>query len=153
EERQKDDAVVKAYKTPADTDLQINGFPDACISPDEARSKEVKGEKDHIADSPWLHFKQFNNQHFLNVSRSTKTISEEMCHDDCVLTAIETQSKALKSGATDQERAEGLIFLGHFVGDIHQPLHISYQQDQGGNQIKPVTGGFYPIPQKRPSDT
>lgn len=153
DEKQKVDALTKGYNVPPDTELQIHSFPDACIFPDEARAKAVKAEKNNVTDSPWLRFKQFDQQHFLNVSRSTKTIPETACHDDCVITAIDTQAKLLKTGATDQERAEGLIFLGHFVGDIHQPLHISYQQDQGGNLIKPVTGGFYPIPQKRPGDT
>jgi hypothetical protein len=27
-------------------------------------------------------------------------------------------------------------FLVHFVGDIHQPLHISYSDDLGGNAVK-----------------
>src|SRR5436190_3099629 len=153
EEQQKVDALTKGYKTPADTDLQIGGFPDACIFPDEARAKAVKAETDKIADSPWLHFSKFNRQHFLNVDRSTKTIPASACHDDCVISGIESQAKQLKTGTNDQERAEGLIFLGHFVGDIHQPLHISYESDQGGNLIKPVTGGFYPIPNKRPGQT
>jgi len=152
-DQKKVDALTKAYETPPGTDLVIEGYADACIFPDEARSKAVKAEKDKIADSPWLHFTQFNRQHFLNVGRSTKKISEADCHDDCVLSAIASQAKLLKTGATEQERAEGLIFLGHFVGDVHQPLHISYEEDQGGNLIKPVTGGFYPIPKKRPEET
>jgi len=153
EEQQKVDALTKGYKTPADTELQIGGFPDACIFPDEARAKAVKAEQDKVTDSPWLHFSKFNRQHFLNVDRSTKTIPESACHDDCVISGIESQAKQLKTGANDQERAEALIFLGHFVGDIHQPLHVSYESDQGGNLIKPVTGGFYPIPNKRPGQT
>lgn len=152
-EKHEVDALVKDYKTPPGTDLQIESYPDACIFPDEARSKAVKAEADKVADSPWLHFKQFNRQHFLNVDRSETKIAESDCHDDCVLSGIASQAKLLKSGATDQERAEGLIFLGHFVGDVHQPLHVSFESDQGGNLTRPVTGGFYPIPPKRPSDT
>jgi S1/P1 Nuclease len=26
--------------------------------------------------------------------------------------------------------------LGHWVGDIHQPLHVSFKDDRGGNDIK-----------------
>ncbi|HEV2722648.1 MAG TPA: S1/P1 nuclease, partial [Thermoanaerobaculia bacterium] len=138
------------YKTPPGTDLQIQSYADACIFPDEARAKAVQAEKDKVAGSPWLHFSKFNKQHFLNVDRSTKTIPASACHDDCVISGIESQAKALTTAANDQERAEALIFLGHFVGDIHQPLHVSYESDQGGNLIRPVTGGFYPIPSKRP---
>ena len=148
-EKHKVDALVKAYKTPPDTDLQIQSYADACVFPDEAA---VKAEK-AASGSPWLHFKQFKRKHFLNVDRGTTTVAESACHDDCVLSGIASQAKLLKSGASEQERAQGLIFLGHFVGDIHQPLHVSYESDQGGNLIRPVTGGFYPIPPKRQGQT
>ena len=29
-----------------------------------------------------------------------------------------------------------LEFLTHFVGDIHQPLHVSYADDRGGNSVE-----------------
>jgi hypothetical protein len=35
----------------------------------------------------------------------------------------------------DDLRAVALIYLGHFVGDIHQPLHNSFADDRGGNSI------------------
>ena len=28
------------------------------------------------------------------------------------------------------------MFLGHWIGDIHQPLHVSFQSDWGGNKVK-----------------
>ncbi|CAD6232464.1 unnamed protein product [Miscanthus lutarioriparius] len=30
---------------------------------------------------------------------------------------------------------ESLMFLAHFVGDVHQPLHVSFEDDEGGNTI------------------
>eukprot|EP00249_Psilotum_nudum_P006626 c19943_g1_i1 orf=285-1079(-) len=30
---------------------------------------------------------------------------------------------------------EALLFLSHIVGDIHQPLHVGYTGDEGGNTI------------------
>jgi hypothetical protein len=32
-----------------------------------------------------------------------------------------------------------LKFLGHWVGDVHQPLHVSFEDDRGGNGVL-VTG-------------
>jgi len=148
-EKHKVDALVKGYKTPPDTDLKIESYADACVFPDEAAAKAEKA----AAGSPWLPFKQFKRKHFLNVDRGTTKVAESACHDDCVLSGIASQAKLLKSGANDQERAQGLIFLGHFVGDVHQPLHVSFESDQGGNLIRPVTGGFYPIPPKRTGQT
>ena len=38
--------------------------------------------------------------------------------------------------ATDGEKLAALKFLGHWVGDIHQPLHAASQDDRGGNHIR-----------------
>jgi hypothetical protein len=147
EDQQEVERLTKAYKTPPDNDLKIEGYPDACIFPDVARSKAVDARKKGDTASPWLHFEPFNAWHFLNVARSVKHIPASACANNCVVFAIEKHSHDLQTATNDQDRAEALIFLGHWVGDIHQPLHISYEKDQGGNLIQPVTGGFYPIPQ------
>jgi hypothetical protein len=53
---------------------------------------------------------------------------------DCVVDKINEFAAELKSPATsDQERLFALQFILHFVGDIHQPLHASDNNDQGGN--------------------
>ena len=38
--------------------------------------------------------------------------------------------------ATDEEKLAALKFLGHWVGDIHQPLHAASQDDRGGNHVR-----------------
>ena len=43
------------------------------------------------------------------------------------------------SGGDDEAKLEALKFLGHWVGDVHQPLHVSFEDDRGGNNIT-VTG-------------
>jgi hypothetical protein len=146
EDQQEVERLTKAYKTPPDNDLKIEGYPDACIFPDVARSRAVDARKKGETTSPWIHFEPFNAWHFLNVARSVKQIPASACANNCVVFAIEKHSHDLQTATNDQDRAEALIFLGHWVGDIHQPLHISYEKDQGGNLIQPVTGGFYPIP-------
>jgi hypothetical protein len=63
---------------------------------------------------------------------------------DCVVTKIEEFEKALKDPATPPvQRREALLFLVHFVGDMHQPLHSSDNKDQGGNKV-PVHFGDRP---------
>jgi hypothetical protein len=37
---------------------------------------------------------------------------------------------------TEANRLVALKFLGHWVGDIHQPLHVSFLDDRGGNEVK-----------------
>jgi hypothetical protein len=142
--------LAKGYKMPPDAQLKVNAFPDVCVFPDEARSKAVAAQKNNQTDSPWLQYIPFNNWHFINVTRDTTTIPESECKNDCVLTGIATHSTMLQTGADDQARGEGLIFLGHWLGDIHQPLHVSFADDQGGNKVQPITGDYYPVPKDYP---
>jgi hypothetical protein len=54
-----------------------------------------------------------------------------------VLTAILSDFRILSSKTeTEANRLVALKFLGHWVGDIHQPLHVSFLDDRGGNDIK-----------------
>lgn len=149
-ERKEVDRLLAAYDAPPGADTLGKGYPDACIFADEARRKAGDAKKAKDESSPWFRFNEFNNWHFLNVPRDTRGIEEQSCNDDCVLKGIAKHSDMLKNGATDQERAEGLIFVGHWIGDTHQPLHISFSDDQGGNKVEPITGGFFPIPQRFP---
>lgn len=43
----------------------------------------------------------------------------------------------LKAGkASEEEQLNALRFLVHFVGDLHQPLHVGNGTDKGGNDVK-----------------
>jgi hypothetical protein len=58
----------------------------------------------------------------------------------CVVTAIKRDFEVLSSSNASQgQKLESLKFLGHWVGDIHQPLHVSFEDDRGGNNVL-VTG-------------
>ena len=56
---------------------------------------------------------------------------------DCVVDKINEFTAELKDPATsDPERLYALKFILHFVGDLHQPLHASDDNDRGGNDEK-----------------
>ena len=56
---------------------------------------------------------------------------------DCVVDKINEFAAELKDPATtNQERRYALQFILHFVGDVHQPLHSSDDNDRGGNDEK-----------------
>lgn len=56
--------------------------------------------------------------------------------ESCVTQAITDQLTVLRSPGSDpQKKAEALRFLIHFVGDVHQPLHATTNNDQGGNCV------------------
>uniref|UniRef100_A0A7S2W9L2 Aspergillus nuclease S(1) n=1 Tax=Eucampia antarctica TaxID=49252 RepID=A0A7S2W9L2_9STRA len=62
-------------------------------------------------------------------------------HDMCAVAAISDISSLLtshlrgKSQLNKITKKQALKFLIHFIGDIHQPLHVSRQSDRGGNEI------------------
>ena len=59
--------------------------------------------------------------------------------DDCVVAQIELEKAALRNPATAADaRREALMFLIHFIGDMHQPLHSSDNKDKGGNDVHVV---------------
>jgi hypothetical protein len=82
-------------------------------------------------------------EHFANYPRSLVAVAAASgcgAVPKCVVTAIASDWLKLASTTeTDAERAWSLVYLGHWVGDIHQPLHNSFADDRGGNEIN-VTG-------------
>lgn len=62
---------------------------------------------------------------------------------DCVVDKVEEFAAELSNPATDpEERIIALKFLLHFVGDLHQPLHSSDDNDRGGNDKRVSAPGF-----------
>jgi nuclease S1 len=83
-------------------------------------------------------------EHYLNLPRDADAIGADECPlaDRCVLTAIKKDLAVLSSPtAGDEERLVALKFLGHWVAEVHQPLHVSFEDDRGGDGVK-VTGGI-----------
>jgi hypothetical protein len=71
------------------------------------------------------------------------TVASDGPAADCVVDKIEEFAAELANPATDQEeQVVALKFLLHFVGDIHQPLHSSDDNDRGGNNKKVSGAGF-----------
>ncbi len=55
----------------------------------------------------------------------------------CVIRAIAVHIDTLRHPtASAVDKVEALKFLGHFVGDVHQPLHAGDAEDRGGNAIR-----------------
>ena len=86
------------------------------------------------------HPRKRRDEHFLNLPRTHTAVADadRTCPlaDTCLLTAIEADTAVLKdTAASDTDKLKALKFLGHWVGDLHQPLHISFQDDRGGNEV------------------
>ena len=99
-------------------DGQFQSFSDACTWPDHPRKRA--------------------DEHYVNLARDASVLPDNCgVAPRCVLTAIAKDFAVLSSStATPEQKAASLKFLGHWVGDIHQPLHVSFEDDRGGNNIK-----------------
>ena len=76
--------------------------------------------------------------HFANYARTTMAVTGPDCGGAtiCVVSAIATDFATLRATtASDADRAAALVYLGHWLGDIHQPLHSSFADDRGGNEV------------------
>lgn len=49
---------------------------------------------------------------------------------------LKARSILTHPSSTKTQKIEALKFLVHFVGDAHQPMHISRKEDKGGNTIQ-----------------
>jgi hypothetical protein len=99
-------------------DPEFKTFSDACTWPDHPRKRAA--------------------EHFVNLPRDSHGLTSDSCPgaQECVLSAIRKDTAVLSSmSADDGAKLEALKFLGHWVGDVHQPLHVSFEDDRGGNNI------------------
>lgn len=146
--------LVRLYR-PGNVGEPYSYLSTACVFADRARTNarsyaEAKKNGNAVKAEElkgWSRFGKYSDWHFLNVSRASHDATAGDCHDDCVLKGIEEHRKRLAdSTLADWKRAEALLLLGHWVGDIHQPLHVSYEDDLGGNKIDEIEGDYYNSP-------
>jgi hypothetical protein len=93
--------------------------------------------------------------HYLDIPRgAAKGDVSKFCPpaEGCITRAIEAQLAILRdTTASARARGDALRFLIHFAGDFHQPLHLSGNDDRGGNCVPIAFFGLEPIqtnPQK-----
>lgn len=115
-----------AVDTPA---CPIATIEDAAYWPDCVRSL-----RDRFAFSfPW---------HYQNISVCEPFDMAAKCPDgECVTAQIPRQlAIAADRKASPAARAQALAFVVHFVGDMHQPMHIGDKNDRGGNDVRAAYG-------------
>jgi hypothetical protein len=85
--------------------------------------------------------------HFWDVPLNSTTDPDlpQFCGKGCVVKAIQDQIGVLESSSvTKRARSKALALLIHFVGDLHQPLHIADNNDRGGNCVPVKFSGDEP---------
>ncbi len=76
--------------------------------------------------------------HYVNIALGERYVPGRDCPGGrCIIAAIERDRQILADPTTaPEDRAEALKFLVHFMGDLHQPLHVADDGDRGGNSRK-----------------
>lgn len=91
------------------------------------------------ADPKWAHSKPW---HFVDIPDGEDYTTIEHSHEGDIVEAISEMVKVLKwPKAKPIEKENALKFIVHFVGDIHQPLHVGRPQDRGGNSLSIIFEG------------
>lgn len=82
-------------------------------------------------------YRKYSSWHYVNVdSGLTYTESEKNKYGD-IVSAIKTCEEVLKSESSSKEdKIFHLKLLVHFIGDLHQPLHLGHADDKGGNDFQ-----------------
>ncbi|XP_058085120.1 endonuclease 1 [Magnolia sinica] len=96
----------------------------------------------------WYRYRWTSPLHFIDTPDNACTFDYSRdCHDPhgkenmCVAGAVRNFTSQLlhyREGSSDRRynMTEALLFLSHFMGDVHQPLHVGFTSDQGGNTIQ-----------------
>jgi hypothetical protein len=102
---------------PGQTMASVASFPD-----------QMRGARPQTG--PW---------HYVDIPLDKRRLDMERdcAKGDCIVSAISRFRQLLRDPATaPDQRIEALIFLIHFVGDMHQPLHCTDNHDRGGNSVQ-----------------
>ena len=112
--------------------LGSESLADVSTYADDIRSKE-----EFKYTAPW---------HYINIPAgyNFEQFSEEVRNmkEDNVYKAVKKCESELKNPSqSNDEKAFALKLIVHFVGDLHQPMHVSHSEDRGGNSINVTFNG------------
>lgn len=96
---------------------------------------DVANWADFVKNQP--EYQNTKGWHFLDIPDGMTYDNIPHAQEGDVVTAITAQVNVLKDPkASAANKQVALKFLVHFVGDMHQPLHVGRPSDKGGNTIR-----------------
>jgi hypothetical protein len=120
-------ATKRWLRTVRDGERSPGSFAAGCTWADRVRATEHRDSYEY---------------HFVNLPRGANGFdpARDCPAFDCAPVAVHRYLRYLVEPAGGERmaarRARALRFLGHFVADLHQPLHAGYAEDRGGNDIE-----------------
>ncbi|MBN7819060.1 S1/P1 nuclease [Bowmanella yangjiangensis] len=119
--------LSQATQQKVDALLKHKGFKDigeASVWADKIREQKLPA---YAHTGPW---------HYVNLPRDAEVFEMSRdCARPCIVSVLKEMQAQLQNGDKDKQ-AEALAFVVHLVGDIHQPMHVSFADDKGGNTTK-----------------
>lgn len=96
---------------------------------------QVSTWPDEIRSDP--NWKKADPWHFISIDDAETLETTARNPDGDVLEAMQRFAAVLRDAqANRQAKQEALKFLVHFIGDVHQPLHVGRRADRGGNNVE-----------------
>lgn len=90
---------------------------------------------DNASHTPEYNYSQ--TWHYKNIDAGETFDSAPRIPEGDIVRALTNQAWVLKSvEKTPEEKALALKMVIHFLGDIHQPMHLGHASDRGGNGWK-----------------
>jgi hypothetical protein len=94
---------------------------------------EVRGDQAYSFMSNW---------HFINIEKGKTYKPGGRNHIVSELERVYTELHHPEK-LSKKARKEDLMILIHLMGDLHQPLHVGYKEDRGGNDVRIRMNGRY----------
>lgn len=117
--------LTGSARTQVDNVLGKRGIVSAAAWADEIRS-----DNKYAYSYPWHYQDLDDNMTSVDLK---KLLDNPTAEGEHLFFAIDSMEVRLKKDKSD---AEALKFLVHFIGDLHQPLHLGRKDDKGGNKIE-----------------
>ncbi len=104
--------------------------------------EELLGGKSMVYYANWLdnashthEYEYTKTWHYKNIDAGVEFEEAPLLETGDIIRAIREQAAALGNPEIGkEEKALVLKMLIHFLGDIHQPMHVGHASDRGGNQ-------------------
>jgi hypothetical protein len=90
---------------------------------------EVRSDNKYAYSYQW-HYQDLDDN--MSSAAIKKLMDNPKAEGEHLFFALDTLTTRLKK---DKNDTEALKFLVHFVGDLHQPMHMGRKDDKGGNKL------------------
>lgn len=81
--------------------------------------------------------KKYSHLHYISFKKSLNLKNKNLQSKDHIISALINFEKILGNAKSSlEDKKVALRFIIHLVGDLHQPLHVGYLKDKGGNDVE-----------------